>query len=602
MAVDSAGLPADAELALRETADSSIDVRDWPLIELENVSIFASGTKTLVDVTNHDNEDFVDSFTVEGEVGMILSPQHRQEDIVGRKISVYNIKTVVFNEESSYKIDSKDLNLFINFKVLGETAWYSISSPSEEYKQIFGEIMEKITLWDWMVQQTDDVSIYNPDRQNGDLFDILSEHHRTEFKTVLFDALLFKYHRFIISQLLRSDRWAGHPLLTAFITSPLYGPVVADLSLKAGSSSILFNNSGSSNHDEESEGHFKRKLEEIENDEDIQVKEVAKKAKHEPEFHSTITGILSQAGDDLDDSIQLAAHVLILSGPRRPELSLDSPHFLLNVKQFLHNELFMTDDTWKYVLTDRNVRTGFLQTIDSHLQLIRSSYDMISDKEDYKLYESYADGLKKLFESQEYVKLQDDIIITNETEQPLDANRRRSQKSVSGLRPFGTAIKSGAGLTALYQELDSDDDDEKKDSDYNESETEIKVDRKQDNKDVLSLKESADDAMFAAIAMGIQRRLSNAFRLGHVSDDVLTALPRRKWRCPSDGCQLEILNANSVEGRECIEKHYEAHVQQSLEAMETLKSVGGGKHVDNLLARIDDLAELWSKEQEALSV
>ncbi|KAK9372717.1 uncharacterized protein V1513DRAFT_223993 [Lipomyces chichibuensis] len=341
----------------------------------------------------------------------------------------------------------------------------------------------------------------------------------------------------------------------------------------------------------------------------------------------TVSNVLSFVVHRSANVFDAAAHVLILYGPKAPDLAINSDEFLSHMKQFLERELLFTESSWKQLMTKENCMAVFNDRIKCHLELIKSKKNDITDNADYELYTNYVNQLKVLFdkklqELQEAVNndqsLKRDVIITNEEEDSDQSGSspakliRRSQKAVSSLRPFGSPALANTASFNAGDDSDSDDDGHRFKNDdkfglLTSSTSQNAVSQKllsqsgfglllssndegtssstasvtdDSHEDGIRLKKSADDAMFVAITLGIQRRLTNAFKLSPVSDDVLSMLPPKRWTCPQDECSLEIQNANSPEGRECIQKHYQAHVDQYLSAMETVRLIGAGQHVE----------------------
>ncbi|KAK9330034.1 hypothetical protein V1520DRAFT_341719 [Lipomyces starkeyi] len=340
----------------------------------------------------------------------------------------------------------------------------------------------------------------------------------------------------------------------------------------------------------------------------------------------TVSNVLSFVVHRSANVFDAAAHVLILYGPKAPDLAINSDEFLSHTKQFLERELLFTESSWEQLMTKENCMEVFNDRIKRHLELIESKKNDITDNADYELYANYVSQLKDLFDKklQELQKavtndqsLKRDVIITNEKEESDQSGSspakliRRSQKAVSSLRPFGSPALANTASFNAVDDSDSEDDGRRFKNDGNllTSSTSRNTESQQylsqsgvdlgllssnnegtssstssatdvSHEDGIRLKKSADDAMFVAITLGIQRRLTNAFRLSPVSDDVLSMLPPKRWTCPQDECSLEIQNANSPEGRECIQKHYQAHVDQYLSAMETVRLIGVGQHVE----------------------
>ncbi|KAK9239494.1 hypothetical protein V1525DRAFT_398248 [Lipomyces kononenkoae] len=362
----------------------------------------------------------------------------------------------------------------------------------------------------------------------------------------------------------------------------------------------------------------------------------------------TVSNVLSFVVPRSANIFDAAAHVLILYGPKAPDLAISNDEFLSHMRQFLKSELLFTESSWEQLMTSKNCMAIFCDRIMSHLELIQSKRDTITDSADYELYVNYASLLKDLFDKKlqeleesasKDVSLKKDVIITNEMEESDRSGGsnptkmiRRSQKAVSSLRPFGSPAMtstadvidalddsepdidsctvnndgkselstSSTGPFAALKQLLSEGGIGSGNSERIYSPTRSASDVSHD--DGIRLKKSADEAMFIAITLGIQRRLTNAFKLAPVADEILSMLPPKRWACPQEECSLVIQNANSPEGRECIQKHYQAHVDQYLSAMETLRLIGAGQHVENLLAKIDNMADLWSNEQSKLTI
>ncbi|KAK9366739.1 hypothetical protein V1509DRAFT_628951 [Lipomyces kononenkoae] len=670
--------PAEEELTIFERPDPIIDVLEWPCIQLENISIYADTSSSLTDITDVDNEDDIDTYTVEGNlVGLVTlqrpkSLQNSFDDAMGTRVRIYNVHTTILKKLGAGNNSDDEDN--IDFQILGEAAWYRCLSPSKEYRTIYSEIIDKTRFWLWITAQMADISPTEDD-DDFDLFDELNVRYRHDFHQIRFHGLLLKHHRFIISRLLKDKYWENDILLRSFLDNPQYGPVVVELSKKINDAAV--------NIDETTSDYLENS---------IKLRAVAsKKRKRRSASPSNATSLSSTPGAELRSRgrhvssslstsprstsvsamfgqsasltvsnvlsfvvhrsaniFDAAAHVLILYGPKAPDLEITSDSFLSHMRQFLESELLLTESSWEQLMTSHSCMAIFRDRIISHLDLIHSKRDDITDNTDYELYANYASQLKDLFDKklQELEQttnkdlcLKKDVIITNEMEESDQSGGskptkmiRRSQKAVSSLRPFGSPAmantadaidtiddsepdidssmlkndgKSGLSTSstrqiAAWTQFLSEDGIESGCSDDVASPTHYVTDVSHD--DGIRLKKSADEAMFVAITLGIQRRLTNAFRLVPVSDQILSMLPPKRWACPQEECSLEIQNSNSPEGRECIQEHYQAHVDQYLSAMETLRLIGAGQHVENLLAKIDNMADLWSNEQSKLTI
>lgn len=73
--------------------------------------------------------------------------------------------------------------------------------------------------------------------------------------------------------------------------------------------------------------------------------------------------------------------------------------------------------------------------------------------------------------------------------------------------------------------------------------------------------------------------------------------PGDGWECEISGCNYNILDADTAESLQLIEKHYTEHAQLIKQAMD---AIGGNvlpsrpHHVDNLLAKIEQMARKWA--------
>ncbi|KAK9363279.1 hypothetical protein V1504DRAFT_466484 [Lipomyces starkeyi] len=648
--------PATAELSIFERPDPTTDILEWPCIQLESISIYADTSSSLTDITDVDNEDDIDNYTVEGNVVSVASVQgpkllhHSFDDTVGTRVRIYNVHTTILKRLIAGNNCDEDDN--IDFQVLGETSWYRCLSPSKEYRTIFSEIIDKAKFWLWITTQMADISP-TEDEDDFDLFDNLNMRYRRDFNQIRFHGLLLKHHRFIISRLLKDKYWENDILLRSFLANPEYGPVVIELSKKINDAAVNIDETTSdyleNNIKLRAVASKKRKRRSISPDTATSVSstpEGERRSQHvssslsaSPRSASvsamfglspslTVSNVLSFVVHRSANVFDAAAHVLILYGPKAPDLAINSDEFLSHMKQFLERELLFTESSWEQLMTKENCMAVFNDRIKRHLELIESKKNDITDNADYELYANYVSQLKDLFdkklqELQEAVNndqsLKRDVIITNEKEESDQSGSspakliRRSQKAVSSLRPFGSPALANTASFNTVDDSDSEDDGRRFKNDGNfgllTSSTAENTESQQllsqsgfdlgllssnnegtssstssatdvSHEDGIRLKKSADDAMFVAITLGIQRRLTNAFRLSPVSDDVLSMLPPKRWTCPQDECSLEIQNANSPEGRECIQKHYQAHVDQYLSAMETVRLIGAGQHVE----------------------
>ncbi|KAK9489971.1 hypothetical protein V1508DRAFT_426391 [Lipomyces doorenjongii] len=647
---------ATAELSIFERPDPTTDVLEWPCVQLEGISIYADTSSSLTDITDVDNEDDIDNYTVEGNLVSVTSVQgpkllHNSFDsTVGTRVRIYNVHTTILKKLIAGNNCAEDDN--IDFQVLGETSWYRCLSPSKEYRTIYSEIIDKTKLWLWITAQMADISP-TEDEDEFDLFDNLNMRYRHDFNQIRFHGLLLKHHRFIISRLLKDKYWENDVLLRSFLANPEYGPVVIELSKKINDAAVNINETTSdyleNNIKLRAVASKKRKRRSISPDSATSLSstpEGERRGHHvssslsvSPRSASvsamfglspslTVSNVLSYVVHRSANVFDAAAHVLILYGPKAPDLAINSDEFLLHMKQFLERELLFTESSWKQLMTNENCMAVFNDRIKRHLELIESKKHDIGDNADYELYANYVSQLKHLFdkklrELQEGVNndqsVKRDVIITNEKEESDQSGSspakliRRSQKAVSSLRPFGSPALANTVPFNAVDDSDSDDDSRRFQNDADlgilTSSTSQNTESQQllsqssfdlgllssnnegtsssrssatdvSHEDGIRLKKSADDAMFVAITLGIQRRLTNAFRLLPVSDDVLSMLPPKRWTCPQDECSLEIQNANSPESRECIQKHYQAHVDQYLSAMETVRLIGAGQHVE----------------------
>ncbi|KAJ8104295.1 hypothetical protein POJ06DRAFT_17419 [Lipomyces tetrasporus] len=670
------------ELTIFQRPDPTTDVLEWPCIQLENISIYADTSSSFTDITDVDNEDDIDNYTVEGDLVSVASVEEPKllhdlfDDLAGTRVRIYNVHTTILKKLSAHNLDNGDadnVTFDMDFQVLGEASWYRCLSPSKEYRNIYSEIIDKTKFWSWITAQMADISP-TESGDDFDLFENLNLRYRHDFNQMRFHGLLLKHHRFIISRLLKDKYWENDILLHSFLTNPEYGPVVIELSKKINDAAI--------NIDEKTSDYLKNniKLRAVASrkrkrrsvspesaaslsstpDRERGGRHVSPSLSASPRSASvsamfglspslTVSNVLSFVVHRSANIFDAAAHVLILCGPKAPELVVNSDEFLSHMRQFLERELLFTESSWKQLMTDETCMNVFNDRISSHLDLIESKKDVITDKADYDLYVTYVNQLKVMFESRLQVlqtvtnddqSSKRDVIITNEEEGSDQSGSspskliRRSQKAVSRLRPFGSPALTNTGNSfPAGDDSDSDDDQLsfKNDGSFGvstsqnagskpffpqagfdlnwfsgndhggisssiSSATDVPYD------DGIRLKKSADEAMFVAITLGIQRRLTNAFKLVPVSDNTLSMLPPKRWACPQDECPLEIQNANSPEGRECIQEHYQAHVDQYLSAMETVRLIGAGQHVENLLAKIDNMADLWSNEQSKLTI
>lgn len=81
--------------------------------------------------------------------------------------------------------------------------------------------------------------------------------------------------------------------------------------------------------------------------------------------------------------------------------------------------------------------------------------------------------------------------------------------------------------------------------------------------------------------------------------------PGESWECEISGCNYAILDADTAESLQLIEKHYAEHAQLIKQAMGV---IGGNilpsrpHHVDNLLAKIGQMAKKWAASNPPIPV
>ncbi|KAK7202528.1 hypothetical protein BZA70DRAFT_285286 [Myxozyma melibiosi] len=615
------------ELSLFDPPDPSLDVLSWPCIVLTNVCVYAEASTTeIADVTETENEDDVGSFTVEGDVEQVVtesepvitaswSSLYADKDPRGARIRISNATTVVLRKSESEGAEDD-----VDFQILGEACWYKCASPSPAYTDVYNEIIEKTRFWNWIVDQVSDIS--PQESTPTTLFDQLNTYYREDFKQAKFFGLLKKHDRFIISRLLKDKYWEDSLLLAAFGLSDEYGAAFDELAmkLKDGDVQEIVDESAKGDDDleikSEPSAHKKRKRE---NDDDDDEETDIKK-----EEYSTVSDLLSHLSDHKSENIfKAAAHVLSLYGPKSSGLVIVDPpssEFLETVKQFLEDELLFTDEMWHELVDKASNLRVFCGHLREILELLESNRESILDSEEYAAYTSYLTRLKAVFESrlpkqkdknaEESTEEEDEIIITNEQEDEQEIRpTRKSQKAVSKLRPFGSPTPFASldfveddleeSATSIFGSADAGREngllltEEKEIADADEKEGSAD--------DGMRLKKSADEAMFRAVTENIQRRLQTFFRLKPLSKAALAKVKPQPWSCPQDDCTMNLDNCNTPEARDIIQRHYEAHAARHLAAMEAMRFIGSGKHVERLLAKIDGTTALWAREQTKLN-
>ncbi|KAK9464980.1 hypothetical protein V1512DRAFT_80209 [Lipomyces arxii] len=658
------------ELSVFIRPDPTLDVLEWPCIDLDNIAVYADSSTSVTDITDVDNDDDIDTYTLEGDVvqsnrqDKISLYSGQFKDIVGRRIRIYNVHTSILRKADS-DAPGNNPNFSLDFQILGETCWYRCLSPSKEYRNIYYDIMDKSKFWTWITTQMADIPQHLDD-DTFDLFQELNRRYRHDFNKIRFLGLLLKHHQFIISRLLKDKYWENDILLRSFLSSPEYGSVVRELSRKINDAAINVDETTSdffkSNIKLHSVASNKRKRQSTTPDyscSDVEGGQIVSHVPTSPRSQSvstlfgkshavTVSSVLSFVVHRSANKFDAAAHVLVLYGPKIDELSVNNDNFMNNLKNFLEIEVALQDSDWTKLMKNSSCMKVFCNRIASHLQLIKSKQSEITDQTEYKVYVDYIDSVKALFEikqsglqalgddkdGEDDDFLKKEVIITNEDDDATTNGSkasvafRKSQKAVSRLRPFGSPATFAETDPFGKGNVDLDDDtfngylgdsllDQRPDSSFRSSNSSIfnlgsnswssssLVSSIQDSEsfieDGIQLKKSADEAMLIAITQGIQRRLKNAFNLPQLSSDVLSSMPLRKWSCPHDQCDYQISNANSLDGRELIESHYRSHADQYISAMEAVRLIGAGQHVENLVAKIDNMADLWSNEAHKLA-
>lgn len=80
--------------------------------------------------------------------------------------------------------------------------------------------------------------------------------------------------------------------------------------------------------------------------------------------------------------------------------------------------------------------------------------------------------------------------------------------------------------------------------------------------------------------------------------------PGGHWECEISGCGHAVLDADTAENLRAIEEHYEEHAEVIRQAMDAIGGgtglQGHGRHVDNLLAKLEAMAEKWAISKPGL--
>lgn len=346
------------------------------------------------------------------------------------------------------------------------------------------------------------------------------------------------------------------------------------------------------------------------NNNETNIKRESEQVKHEE--HLAVSHLISSLSKQSSSAIDAAADVMALYGQKSKFLDIQNSEFLNNMRQFLAQELLYDDETWFRLIQRPENLQLFCDRLQSITNLITTRKNQISDLEDFAVHVEYIARLKEYFASL-LGELRTnpsreaegaDVIITNEQEDhETTPIKRKSTKAVPRLRPFGSLA-----LPILQQPEEVDNIFE---STYQEAEfqgvhsdlgssiviSEEAETESTENDDGLQLKKSADEAMITAITSNIQRRLRTAFNPQPIAETDFAALESAPWVCPQEDCSMNLENSSTPEARDVIQKHYEAHARQYLTAMEAVRIIGAGQHVDRLLAKIDRMAEIWRGEQ-----
>ncbi|KAK9452173.1 uncharacterized protein V1518DRAFT_410532 [Limtongia smithiae] len=421
------------ELAVFQRPDVAAGVLAWPSVDLVNVSIYANASLSLTDITDVDNEDDIDNYTVEGDIASCLEPMQLvaalppDADVVGSRIRIRNVHTTIFKRvhaENAENAEEYDPHFEMDFQVLGEAAWYHCLTPSYEYKAIFKDIIEKTKFWSWLSMQMQYLYSLTDEHEFATLFESLDSSYTSDYETFRFFGLLLKHCRFIISRLLKDRFWDNDLLLRAFLGHSEYRPIVLELSKKLSDAALIIDETKSdyveNNIKLRNVASRKRKRGSDDNSlhsvsssssslSDHQQADVAIRIESSvsPRSRSaahlfgaslvspaTPSSVLSYITPRILDLVESAAHYLVLFGPRTPGLAvIGSDEYLELAVRELKRTKILTNPDWNKMLGNVSWLGGFCDEVRKHQKLLREKSDEIEDRDMYDMYDRYIEDM-----------------------------------------------------------------------------------------------------------------------------------------------------------------------------------------------------------------
>ncbi|KAF8433839.1 hypothetical protein BGX38DRAFT_1275951 [Terfezia claveryi] len=524
--------------------DRTLEEEEWPLLELKDATIThhhrrkkAGQLVDLFEVNLHG------PFRVKGRLGKLK--KHQESLVLGTASKLYK-EDIVIPEAYTYSLEIKGDGKIIIW-VLGNCGWYALS-PAKEYKAIFDQMVEKTKIWLFLEAKYVPAIYKGKYRLRGSAHDVFVEFSREypDWPTAKEAAALFhKHHEWIVLKMLvkaeEVDNWARTPIHTEMFTQ--HQDTVSEIQriLRARSEQGMSTAQDTSIEDGE---HVIRVMTES---------KVTSEASTEPPSQPTTPIMISNP---------ITQRQNLRGNTRSQKVVPPSPPAALKQEPSLPIE------------------------------------DTTEDVEEGESSESELEDVKPI---------------------------RRSAKGKSVLRPRTSTIplEAPTPVTSRSSTTKIDEDDEMMDFELDE-------DRKPSNKrpavsddnDLLATPAERLKKRYRAIHAQPRRSQSRsetpsldtkiewpALRPGTGKSPIemgympptSSSRPGGSWMCSVPNCKYKLLEGDSVSGRALIEAHYESHARVMQDAMEIIgvetQAARGIYHVDNLLAKIEQMASVWAKHR-----
>ncbi|KAF8425083.1 hypothetical protein EV426DRAFT_596295 [Tirmania nivea] len=531
--------------------DRTLDEEEWPLLELKDATIThhhrrkkAGQLVDLFEVNLHG------PFRVKGRLGKLK--KHQECLVLGTASRLYK-EDIVIPEAYTYSLEIKDDGRIIIW-VLGNCGWYALS-PAKEYRAIFDQMVEKTKIWLFLEAKYVPAIYRGKYRLRGSAHDVYVEFSKEypDWPTAKEAAALFhKHHGWIVLKMLvkaeEVDSWARTPIHTEMFTQhkDTVGEIQRLLRARSEQGMSAAQDAG------------KEELTSIEDAEHvIRVKTVISDAPTQPTSQSTTT--------------------IMISNP-------------ITQRQYLRGS----------TKSQKVITPSPSATMKREPSPLIEDTTATEDAEEEESSESEPEDVKPV---------------------------RHSAKGKSVLRPRTSTIplEVPSPLASHSSTTKIDEDEEIMDFELDDAikpSNKRPADNDDDDDDLLATPAERLKKRYRAIHAQPRRSQSRSetpsldpklewpplrpgtgkppIEMGYVPPTSSSRLGG-PWICSVPSCKYKLLEGDSVSGRALIEAHYESHARAMQDAVEVIgvetQAARGIYHVDNLLAKIEQMATVWAKHR-----